>query len=347
MKLQINDKYKIHSKRQLILLSSLAITIFFSMPRVALFRFTQINTQIDYEIADLVARTVYSFLFALFFFFLNMEMKKMKVLFLHIDLSKPYQLFIINLLLFIIIDLSLLRLHLYLFDPMIKERLFRFLFNITFGLELLMIILVSYIYRLIFYNQQIRMANEVLLKTNAETRYEVLKNQVNPHFLFNSFNTINSLILRDKNEAMNFVNNMSDVFRYVLESREMVTLEDELRILGAYIEMLKGRHGQKIMVEAAIDDKMLSYKLPPMALQILVENAVKHNVVSSKYPLHIRIFTSGDLIVSNDLKEKKIRERSTGLGLSNLNQRSRYLSNRDITIRRTEDEFIVMVPLIQ
>ncbi|MRG45807.1 hypothetical protein GFS24_11825 [Chitinophaga sp. SYP-B3965] len=322
-------KYKI----QLILLSSLAITILFSIPRLALLRFPQ------YELPDLIARAVYSFLFALLFFAINLERRKIRL----------GVLFLLNVVLFFIADFLLLRLHLYLFEPALKERLFRFLFNVTFILEFLLIILVSYIYRLVFYNQQIRMANQVLLKTNAETKYEVLKNQVNPHFLFNSFNTINSLILRDKEEAMNFVNNMSDVFRYVLESREMVTLEQELCMMVAYTAMLKGRHGEKIMVEIDIDDTKLQHKLPPMALQILVENAVKHNVVSARQPLRIRVSVSEQetLIVANDLQEKKVRERSTGLGLSNLNQRSKYLSNRDITIRRTDDQFIVAVPLIQ
>lgn len=334
---------KIYSKKQLILLSSLAITILFSLPRLALLRISQLNAE------DLVARAIYSFLFAVFFFVINLERRKVKLGQFTIDLNNFLPAFFINIGLFLIIDLLLLRLHLYLFEPALKEKLFRFLFNITFVLEFLLIILVSYIYRLVFYNQQIQLSNQVLLKMNAETRYEVLKSQVNPHFLFNSFNTINSLILRDKQAAINFVNNMSDVFRYVLESREMVTLEDELHIMEAYIQMLKGRHGDKIIVKVEVNSEMLSYKLPPMALQILLENAVKHNVISSRNPLHIRIFTNnrGELTVSNDLREKKIRERSTGLGLSSLNQRSKYLSNRDITIHRTDDTFIVTVPLIQ
>lgn len=342
-------KLRIHHKNRLILLSSLAITILFTMPRLALLRFTQLNTQLEYNLADLAARTVYSFFFALLFFALNLETRKIRVLGFRINPNSFIQLLCLNIGLFLVIDFLLLRIHLYFFEPVMKERLFRFLFNITFVLELLLVIMVSYIYRLVFYNQQIKMANESLLKANAETKYEVLKNQVNPHFLFNSFNTINSLILRDKQEAVNFVNNMSDVFRYVLESRESVTLEEEMRMMEAYIQMLKGRHGEKITVEMGIRPAMLQRKIPPMALQILVENAVKHNVVSARNPLHISIFTNenNELTVSNDLREKKAREYSTGLGLSNLNQRSRYLSNRDISIRRTNGQFIVCVPLIQ
>lgn len=332
-------KYKI----QLILLSSLAITILFSIPRLALLRFPQ------YELPELVARTTYSFLFAILFFIINMDRRELRLGEVTINTNRFLPLLLLNAGLFFIVDLLLMRLHLYLFEPALKERLFRFLFNITFVLEFLLIVLISYIYRLVFYNQQIKMDNHVLLKTNAETRYEVLKNQVNPHFLFNSFNTINSLILRDKEAAVNFVNNMSDVFRYVLESRETVTLEEELGMLAAYTAMLNGRHGGKIMMNMDIDNDMLSYKLPPMAVQILVENAVKHNVISARHPLHIRIFTrdNSELVVSNDLHEKKVRERSTGLGLSNLNQRSKYLSNRDIVIQRLDNRFIVTVPLIQ
>ncbi|SIO02501.1 sensor histidine kinase [Chitinophaga niabensis] len=325
-------KYKI----QLILLSSLAITILFSIPRLPLLRFPQ------YELPELIARTVYSFLFAVLFFTINLDRRAITLGSFTIDTNRFFTLLLLNGGLFFIVDYLLMRLHLYLFEPALMERLFRFLFNITFVLEFLLIILISYIYRLVFHNQQIK-------KTNAETRYEVLKNQVNPHFLFNSFNTINSLILRDKEAAVNFVNNMSDVFRYALESRETVTLEEELGMLAAYTAMLNGRHGGKIMMDMDIDNAMLSYKLPPMAMQILVENAVKHNIISARHPLHIRIFTrdNGALVVSNDLHEKKVRERSTGLGLSNLNQRSQYLSNRDIIIQRLDNKFIVTVPLIQ
>jgi sensor histidine kinase YesM len=332
-------KYKI----QLILLSSLAITILFSIPRLVLLRLPQ------YELPELMARTTYSLLFALLFFTINLDRRVLRLGALKMDTNRFLPLLFLNAALFFITIFLLMRLHLYLFEPALKERLFRFLFNVTFVLEFLLIILVSYIYRLVFYNQQIKMANEVLLKTNAETRYEVLKNQVNPHFLFNSFNTINSLILRDKDAAMNFVNNMSDVFRYVLESRETVTLEEELGMLAAYTAMLNGRHGDKITVSMDIDNAMLPYKLPPMALQILVENAVKHNVISARHPLCIRIFSrgNGELVVSNDLHEKKVRERSTGLGLSNLNQRSKYLSNRDIVIQRLDNRFVVAIPLIQ
>lgn len=335
----VNKRYKI----QLILLSSLAITILFSIPRLGLLRFPQ------YELQDMIARTVYSFLFAVLFFTINLERGEIRLWNFIIDTRRFFPSFFLNAGLFLIIDTLLLQLHLYLFEPAIREKLFRFLFNVTFILEFLLIVLLAYIYRLVYHNQQIRIANQVLLKTNAETKYQVLKNQVNPHFLFNSFNTINSLILRDKEQAVNFVNNMSDVFRYVLESREMVTLEEELRMMTAYTAMLKGRHGEKIAVQMEVDDIMLSYKLPPMALQILVENAVKHNVISSQHPLQIRIFTknNSELVVSNNLHEKKIRQHSTGLGLSNLNQRCRYLSNRDIIIQRLDDKFIVTVPLIQ
>lgn len=328
----VNKRYKI----QLILLSSLAITILFSIPRLGLLRFPQ------YELPDMIVRTVYSFLFAVLFFTINLERGKVRLWAFTIDTRRFFPSLFLNVTLFLIIDPLLLQLHLYLFEPAIRGKLFRFLFNVTFILEFLLIILLAYIYRLVFYNQQ-------MLKRNAETKYEVLKNQVNPHFLFNSFNTINSLILRDKEEAVNFVNNMSDVFRYVLESREMVTLEEELRMMTAYTAMLKGRHGEKIIVQMEIDHAMLPCKLPPMALQMLVENAVKHNVISSLHPLQIRIFTrdNRELVVSNNLHEKKVRQHSTGLGLSNLNQRSRYLSNRDIVIRRSDDKFIVTVPLIQ
>jgi LytS/YehU family sensor histidine kinase len=194
-----------------------------------------------------------------------------------------------------------------------------------------------------------KITNEQLLKANAESSYEALKNQVNPHFLFNSFNTLSSLIRNDQEKAVDYVNNMSDVFRYVLESskRDRVTVEEEIRFIKAYSQMLKGRYGEKLQFDICIDSGANRFLIPPMAIQILVENAVKHNVIANRNRLCIHILTAeAGLTVSNNLQEKKIKEASTGLGLHNLNQRCRYMSGKELVVRRTDQDFSVTIPLI-
>lgn len=195
-----------------------------------------------------------------------------------------------------------------------------------------------------------RLSNASLLKTNAETRFEVLKNQVNPHFLFNSLNTINSLIVTDQQAAVNYVNNMSDVYRYVLKSHELnvISLKEELCFIAAYTHMLKGRYGNKMFIDCVIQPVHLQYQLPPMALQVLVENAVKHNIASHNKPLHIRIYTNDKamLVVENNLQKRNDPAPSTGVGLQNLNQRCKYLSNNELIIHRTQTHFSVTIPLM-
>ncbi len=343
------EKYKIPSGKKLVVLSSLAVTILFALPRVAvLFRTGQLDFSPDRQIADFFLRIIYHFLVAMIFFAVNLETRKIRIGQLTINFSNLFHRVAVNSFLFVVLFVVLFRLHQLWVEPLLTARVSRFLFNLNLTLEILFVVLISQIYRQLFRNYQIQMDNEMLLKTNAETRYEVLKNQVNPNFLFNSFNTLSSLIVNDQDKAVNYVNNMSDVFRYVLESskKDRVTVEEEIVFINAYIQMLKGRFGEKLQFKIGIEPEFLRFLLPPMALQILVENAVKHNVISQKQPLEIQILTEGpQLTVSNHLQEKKIKEPSTGLGLFNLNQRCKYLSGKELVVKRTEQNFSVTIPL--
>jgi len=349
--MSLNKKYKIPSGKKLVVLSSLAVTILFALPRVAvLFRTGQYEFSPDRQMTDFFLRTIYHFLVAMIFFAANLETRKMRIGLVAVNFSNLFHRIVVNSFLFVVLFVVLFRFHQLWVEPVLPVRVFRFLFNLNLTLEILFVVLISQIYRQLFRNHQIRMDNEMLLKTNAETRYEVLKNQVNPHFLFNSFNTLNSLIVNDQDKAVNYVNNMSDVFRYVLESskKERATVDEEIVFLKAYIQMLKGRFGEKLQFKIEVEPDFQQFLLPPMALQILVENAVKHNVISQKQPLEIHIFTGGpQLTVSNHLQEKKIKEPSTGLGLNNLSQRCNYLSGKELVVKRTEQTFSVTIPLIE
>lgn len=339
------------SKRKLILLSSLAITIFFTLPRLGFWRrIRHLNLDVDFSWLEFLSRSGYIFVIALLFFWINLEIKKITFSKIRIDLGKWSHRIFLNIGLLFIVNIILIRIHLSLFEPYLRDQLFKALFTGSNILVVVFTILGSYIYTLIFENHKMEMDNQLLQKQNAEARYDVLKTQLNPHFLFNSFNTLTSLILSDQGMAVNFVNDMSDVYRYVLKNskQDLVSLEEEILFLRSYTDVLQRRHSEKLMIAIELDPSLNTYKIPPMALQILVENAVKHNVISKNKPLKISIQSneSRKIVVTNNLQKRRVAEPSTGLGLHNLNQRYQYLGGKEIIIRETQETFTVTIPLI-
>jgi two-component system, LytTR family, sensor kinase len=339
----------IPSRSNLILLTAFAITVLISLPRLLMWhRVGQFS--VETNLPDLLLRAFYIFLTSVLFFIIHLQTRTIRLGFVTIDANSFWQRLTISIITFIIIDPLLLRFHKWLFPPHNKP-LYKFLFNINMVITVIITILFAQIFRLLLYNYQMRLSNASLLKANAETRFEVLKNQVNPHFLFNSLNTINSLIVTDQQAAVNFVNNMSDVYRYVLKSHELnsIAVQEECQFIQAYIHMLKGRYGDKLQITLDVQPDFSQYRVPPMALQILVENAVKHNVASHSKPLHIGVFTNaaGALVVENNLQKRNQPELSTGTGLQNLNQRCKYLSNHHLIIQQTQTSFSVTIPLLK
>jgi sensor histidine kinase YesM len=344
-------KYNIPSRAHLILLTALAITALLSLPRLLwLHRKAKMDLLFEPNFADLLLRALYIFLISVLCFIIHLQTRTIKLGFIKIDLNSFWQRLPVCIAAFLITTPLSLHFHKWLFPPPVNVHLFKFLFNINMIMSVIMTILFAQIFRLLLYNYQIRLSNASLLKANAETRFEVLKNQVNPHFLFNAFNTINSLIVTNQQAAVQYVNNMSDVYRYVLKSHEQnaISLQEELRFMEAYINMLKGRYGNKVQIEVKVPAAYNQYQVPPMALQILLENAVKHNIASNNKPLQIRVFTNqeGGLAVVNNLQKRLLTEASTGVGLQNLNQRCKYLSNQDLIIQQTETSFSVTIPLM-
>lgn len=187
-------------------------------------------------------------------------------------------------------------------------------------------------------------------KENAEFRFESLRSQVNPHFLFNSLNTLSSLIFMDQQKAESFVRELSDVYRYILENkdRELVTLKKELEILSSYTFLILLRFEQNLSITIDIENGNDNMLIPPLTLQMLVENATKHNVISKKNPLKINIYTQDDsIVVVNNLQKKEIKSYSSKLGLSNIESRYGFLTDKKIEIIESKEEFVVKVPLIK
>jgi sensor histidine kinase YesM len=200
------------------------------------------------------------------------------------------------------------------------------------------------------WKQSVRETEE-LKKSNLQSQLDSLKNQVSPHFLFNSLNTLSSLIEEDQTQAVQFVNELSRVYRYLLQSndKELTTLRDEISFLNAYFFLLKTRFGEAIQMEIAIDDEYMSYLIPPLTLQILVENAVKHNIVSLSRPLLIEIKYDGydQLSVLNNIQKKTVHVASNGMGLSNISAKFKLLNQPDIIINTDDNKFRITLPLLK
>ena len=189
---------------------------------------------------------------------------------------------------------------------------------------------------------------EARKKEQVENRLEVLKNQINPHFLFNSFNTLTSLIEEAPDLAVEYVEKLSDFFRNILQYREkdLISLEEELAVLDSYLFLLHKRYGDNLRVDIGLQPA--EGYIVPLALQLLVENAVKHNIVSASKPLHLRLYAEGDYwVVENSLQPRISRPESTGLGLKNIIKRYELLTRKEIRIEQTEHFFRVGIPIIQ
>ncbi len=188
-------------------------------------------------------------------------------------------------------------------------------------------------------------------KERIRFEFETLKNQVNPHFLFNSFNTLVSLIEEDRVKAVDYVNRLSELFRNILTFRDQdrITLREELEILENYVYLQKERFGERLKVLVNCGDEWLEYRLPPMSLQMLIENAVKHNVISRQHELIIQVTTwpDGYLMVENRINRKRNSPPSTGLGLSNIQLRYQLLSEKPVRITSDETFFRVSLPLLK
>jgi len=189
-----------------------------------------------------------------------------------------------------------------------------------------------------------------LERQNVESQLEGLRNQVNPHFLFNSLNTLAYLIPEDADKAVRFLQQLSNVCRYVLESREakIIPLSKELEFLEAYVFLLKERFGANLQVIIQDLSDKTQYSIVPLSLQMLFENAIKHNVLSVEKPLTIEVFAeNGHLIIRNNLQRKNQVMDSTGVGLQNIRDRYRMLTEKEVEVIASQQYFTVALPIIE
>lgn len=214
----------------------------------------------------------------------------------------------------------------------------------------LITLFITAIHEMVYFYKQWKLnfsKSVVLEKENVQAQYEALKAQLNPHFLFNSLNSLISMV-DDNKQAVSYIDNLSDFLRYVLKSRnqELVTLEEELQMMNNYIYLMKSRFGETLQLSVDIKEIDLSRMVLPMALQMLVENAIKHNVVSKERPLEIKVSSQNSHIVVENNLQLKISHESTGQGQSNLRGRLRYFTNNEMEMTSENGKFIVKLPLI-
>jgi len=341
-------------KTRILFLSALGILLLLALPRFIILLYVKNNVggkeyDIEADGLDFVLKFIFTYCIALIFLWINTLRFKLVFKGIRFDFNKLYQRLLINAFLFWVLHYIILSLNLHIPNVAANAKFYNFIFNITFTLEVVLCILVAELYMLVIKNQEIRLRNESLQKANAEATYETLKNQINPHFLFNSFNTINSMIAVNPEGARIFVNSMSTVYRHILGSfkKPLIPLQEEMEVLSAYITMMNERHKGNLQVNIKNDNHYAHFLLPPMSLQLLVENAIKHNIVSNKQPLQIAIeVTNNQVCVNNRMQDKKNKEPSTGTGLYNLNQRYRFLCNKEISIEKKNGYFVVSIPLL-
>ncbi|MCW2119703.1 histidine kinase [Flavobacterium sp. 7A] len=207
------------------------------------------------------------------------------------------------------------------------------------------------IYSLYFYKayNEDKVKEQKIIAGTASAKFESLKNQIDPHFLFNSLNVLSSLIEENPENAQRFTTSLSKIYRYVLEQKdkELVSIEEELAFAKTYMSLLKMRFEDSLEYEMTIENPDPEAKVVPLALQLLLENAVKHNVVSTQKPLKIRIFIeNGFLVVQNDLQKKEVLQNREGVGLQNIINRYAIITDRKVLIEKTEHHFKVRLPIL-
>ena len=197
--------------------------------------------------------------------------------------------------------------------------------------------------------QENRVRQQKIIAGTASAKFETLKNQIDPHFLFNSLNVLSSLIEENPDNAQRFTTSLSKVYRYVLEQKdkELVSVAEELAFAKTYMNLLKMRFENSVFYEVQENLPNPDAMVVPLSLQLLLENTVKHNVVSQHKPLHIRIFEeNGNLVVQNDYQKKEVLQDRRGVGLQNIVSRYAIITARKVQIEQTEKHFTVRLPML-
>jgi sensor histidine kinase YesM len=220
-------------------------------------------------------------------------------------------------------------------------------------LNVICVLFVTHVYETVFMvkeQQHEQVKNSELQRAKAEAELAALKNQVDPHFMFNSLNTLTHLIKVDSHKALEFTENLAEVYRYILSQKDqtLVLLDDELDFTHKYTDLLHLRFGRALIIKKLFNGTAgKEFLIPPTSVFVAFENAVKHNEISEKTPMHIEVdIREGQLTISNSIRERKIRVHPSGIGLKNLDERFKLLTGKGIVANREKENFVVQFPLI-
>ncbi|MDI9860753.1 sensor histidine kinase [Flectobacillus roseus] len=221
-----------------------------------------------------------------------------------------------------------------------------FAFRINLFLNIL-----NTIYLYVHEFEMMALETEKLRQISTQAQLQAIRNQINPHFLFNNLSVLSSLISTDTTSSIQFVKQFSNVYRYVLKhhDKELITIAEELDFTKSYLFLLQKRFYEGILVEIKVEEQYLNWQIVPMALQMLLENTIKHNIATSTNPLKISLYTEHPyLVLSNNLQPKLVNTtESTNKGLSNIIQRYQFLSPLKVEVIKTTHEFLVKIPIIK
>ena len=227
-----------------------------------------------------------------------------------------------------------------------NERASNYIVSSIIAILVLLTIHSFYFYKAL---QENKVKEQKIIAGTASAKFESLKNQIDPHFLFNSLNVLSSLIEENPENAQKFTTSLSKIYRYVLEQKdkELVSVEEELAFAKTYMNLLKMRFENSLFYELPTTIINPEAKVVPLSLQLLLENTVKHNVVSELKPLHIRIYVEGDyLVIKNDFQKKEVLQIRQGVGLQNIINRYGIITNRKVLIEQNEQTFTVKIPIL-
>ena len=227
-----------------------------------------------------------------------------------------------------------------------NERLANYVFATAMSFIILLCFYVFYIFK--EYNES-KVKEQKIIAGTANAKFESLKNQIDPHFLFNSLNVLSSLIEENPDNAQKFTTSLSKIYRYVLEQKdkELVTVQEELAFAKTYMNLLKMRFENSISFELPENFENSEAKVVPLSLQLLLENCIKHNIVSEQKPLHIKISIKDNyLIIQNDLQKKEVLQDRRGVGLQNIVSRYSILTQRKVLINESNAVFAIYLPIL-
>lgn len=340
-------------KRFLLMMNAIAVLVAFLMhlPELIALSDPVAGSRLfpDVHWANVSYEILFTYLSVLLLFFLNIRMMLPDNPATELRWKRVALTFVVTLVVCNLLGKGFVFLHQHCDVPAITATLHHYLHPLR---DILMTCIVTGTCYLDHQNQRSRrvlLENEQLRSENLVNQYEALKSQLNPHMLFNSLNTLYSLIRESPEKAQNYLQELSRVMRYTLHDNlsHTVSLNEEMSFVRSYIYLLQMRYEDNLNFDIDLPQELMRRQVPPMAVQMLVENAVKHNEISNRNPLTIRIHAEGNaLCVSNRIQPKLTDSSSTCIGLANLSKRYRLLFGQDITIEENEKDFKVTLPLI-